>query len=61
MVLIQSCYRYKGKSENRLTREASYASRYGNRYRAVYPSASHGCRKGRVVHSVAAYKRRGLN
>ena len=61
MALIWSCYRYKGKTENRLAREASYTSGHRSRYRAIYPSASYSRRKGKVVCSVVVYKRRGLN
>jgi hypothetical protein len=61
MVLVWSRYRYKGNTKNKLAREASRASRHGNYYRAIYPSASHGRYKGRVARSVAAYKRHGLN
>jgi hypothetical protein len=60
MALVRSYYRCKGKTKNKLTREAGYANRYRNCYRAVYPSASYSRRKGRVVYSIAVYKRRKL-
>ena len=60
MVLVRSYYGYKGKTENKLARGASYTSGYRNHYRAIYPSASYSRRKGRVVRSIAVYKRRKL-
>ena len=60
MALVRSRYRRKGKTENKLAREAGYTSGYGNYYGAIYPSASHGRYKGRVVRSVAVYKWREL-